>query len=75
MSERIRKRIKTNLKAYKFGLTNIKNISRFMKVGPIEEKTKNVPTMTVFEAKEKIDNNSLFVIDIRNRDDFESAYI
>ena len=73
--QRIRKRVKTNLKAYKFGLSNIGNLTRFMKVAPSDEETKNVPSMTVFEAKEKIDKNALYVIDVRSEGDFANAHI
>lgn len=47
-----------------------------MKVAPSDEESKDVPSITVFEAKGKIDSgDNFYIIDVRSKDDFESAHI
>ncbi|MHA1984006.1 MAG: rhodanese-like domain-containing protein [Candidatus Hodarchaeales archaeon] len=71
----LRKRIKHNFKVLRYVFTNFRNIINFSKAAPDNSETENVPTMTAFEAKEKLDNDELIILDIRSQRDFEDAHI
>lgn len=73
--KRIKGKIKTSFNAYKFGLFNFRKLIKFMKVAPDNASLTNTPQMTVFEAKEQLEKNELFVLDIRGEKDYENCHI
>ncbi|MHA2365597.1 MAG: rhodanese-like domain-containing protein [Candidatus Hodarchaeales archaeon] len=73
--KRFKGKFKNTYKAYKFGLFNIRNIIRFMKIAPSEAETENVPHMTVYEVKEELDKGELFILDVRGQGDFRNAHL
>ena len=73
--KRIKGKIKTSLKAYKFGLFNAKKLIKFIKVAPDEKDLIFTPQLTVFEAKEHLDKGELVIVDVRSIKDFENAHI
>lgn len=73
--KRIKGKIKTSYKAYKFGIFNFRQLISFLKVAPNESDLENTPQMTVFEAKELLNQGTLFIIDVRGKKDYENGHL
>ena len=73
--KRIKGKIKTSLKAYKFGIVNFRKLIKFLKIAPDDSDLKNTPQMSVFEAHEQLKNGNLLILDVRSPKDFKNGYI
>ena len=73
--KRFRGKVKNSLNAYRHGLFNFRKLIKFMKIAPADVKEDDVPQMDVFDVKDRLANNDLFILDIRSQKDFESAHI
>lgn len=75
MVRKFTKKIKHNLKVVRYAVTNLRNILRFSKAAPDDSMTKHVPSISVFDAKKKLDKDELLIVDVRSERDFKDAHI
>ncbi|MCY3412798.1 MAG: rhodanese-like domain-containing protein [Candidatus Heimdallarchaeota archaeon] len=69
-------RFKHQYRIWRYGIWNVRKIFKTMKEHPVENvQEKKIPALSVFELKEKLDTNSIQVIDVRGGKDFKDFHI